>query len=163
MNIKELEIGATETLEILNNFSKSDVKKIAPGFMKLLKENEKEEYKKEFDFSVPLENLNLNINTKLILGIIYRMFWADVDEKKEFDLILNDNEIIYEKELKEKYENKDLFTKSSENQENVVKDVDIKINKNENNSNLLSKQEEKWYEKIIKKIKNLVRKVGKNE
>ena len=84
MNNVELQIASTEVMEVLPNLVKEDYDKIPKKFIEFLKENENPKYKKEFDFSKPLEELGLNKNSLLVLGVVYRMFLASSEEKEEW-------------------------------------------------------------------------------
>jgi hypothetical protein len=88
MNNVELQIASTEVMEVLPQLVKEDYDKIPKKFIEFLKENENPNYKKEFDFSKPLEELGLNKNSLLVLGVVYRMFLASSEEKEEFDRML---------------------------------------------------------------------------
>ena len=152
MEIRELEIGSTEVLELLKYFRKEDVDKISPKFIELLKEYEREKYKREFDTSLSLREMDLNVSTKVLLGIIYRTFWANEEEKKDFDKILQENEILYREKIKETNEKYNIFEKPLE-EKNVENDIEKEL--------IPVNNEEKWYKKIFNKIISFIKGIGK--
>ena len=143
MNESYLEIASTEVLEILRNFKAEDMNKIPLKFIEFLKKYENEKYTKNYDFSLPLEKLDLNNNTKLLLGIIYRSFLVDAEEKQKFDKLLIENDIIYKKEAKKYY---NMFDNS--------KDTMNASNNKKNDYMLVSNNNEKWYTRVKKIIRN---------
>lgn len=136
----EYSMAATEVLEVLKNFKKEDVEKISPQFLEFLKSKKLDNYKAEFDFSKPITELELRGSSKAMLGMIYRTYWCNEEEKKEYDKLLRKNSIEHQKQLREKYNPDEIFKKS-----NMVK------NKKElasQNNGIIKKTEEKWYEKL---------------
>lgn len=156
MNNVELQIASTEVLEVLPNLIKEDYEKIPKKFIEFLKENENEKYKKEFDFSKPLEELGLNKNSLLVLGVIYRMFLASEKEKEEFDLMLIENELDGEKAKRERFSPDNIFKKKQS-----FEDVIEEIKSIEENKGGLPDKNRNWFEKLLGKIINLFRKNGK--
>ena len=156
MNNVELQIASTEVLEVLPNLIKEDYEKIPKKFIEFLKEHENEKYKKEFDFSKPLEELGLNKNSLLVLGVIYRMFLASESEKEDFDRMLIENELDEEKTKKERFSPDNIF-KKRQSFEDVIEEIK---SIEENKGDLLDKNRN-WFEKLLGKIRNLFRKNGK--
>ena len=153
MNNVDLQIASTEVLEVLPNLVKEDYEKIPKKFIEFLKQNENEKYKKEFDFSKPLEELGLNKNSLLVLGVIYRMFLASKEEKEEFDRMLIQNEIGKEKTKREKFSPENIF-KKKQNFEDVIEE----IKSIEENKEILPDKTRNWFEKFLDRIKKLFKK-----
>jgi hypothetical protein len=61
--------------------------------MEFLKENASKTYRPELDHTQNIKDMQLKVKTKAILAIIYRNFWCDSEQQKEFDNILKNNEI----------------------------------------------------------------------
>ncbi len=57
-----------------------------------IESNKSINYNWEFDPCIPLEEQNLLQDTKVLLGIIYRAYMCDDDERKELDKALFENE-----------------------------------------------------------------------
>lgn len=101
----------TETLDILKHTRKEDVMKISPKFMEYLNNNASRTYKPDLDHSKKIKDMQLKRKTKAILAIIYKNFWCNDDERKEFNSTLKYNEIRYQAALREKYDPNNLFKK----------------------------------------------------
>lgn len=136
----------TETLDILKHTRKEDVNKIPSKFMDYLKENASKTYKPELDHTKKIKDMQLKRKTKAILAIIYKKFWCDSEKKKEFDNTLKNNEIEYQKELREKYNPDNLF----KNKVSQVETVD--------NSVAMVEYKESIFKRFINKIKSIFRK-----
>ena len=143
-------IAVSETLDILKHTNKQDVDKISPRFIKFLNENQYPNYKSNLDHNKEIKDMNLSKETLGILGIIYRKFWCNDEQRQSFDKALIKNQIKHEKELREKYNPEDLFKK-----EEGQTDKESKItSQNEiatiNHKNTL-------FSKIIMKIKTILK------
>ena len=156
MNNVELQIASTEVMEVLPNLVKEDYDKIPKKFIEFLKENENPKYKKEFDFSKPLEELGLNKNSLLVLGVVYRMFLASSEEKEEFDRMLIENEMKEEKEKKIKFSPDNIFRKEQSFEEIIDEIKNIEENKTD-----LTIKTNNWFNNLLDKIKKLFGKSGK--
>ena len=105
----EYKEAISETLDILRHTKKEDVDKIPPRFMEFLKENASKTYKPNLDHTLKIDEMKLKSKTKAILAIIYEEFWCNNKERIEFNKKLRDNEIVKEKELREKYNPNNIF------------------------------------------------------
>lgn len=138
----EYSIAFSETLDILNHTQKEDVEKIPSKFLNFLKINASKNYESKLDFNKSIRDMNLNPKTIGILSIIHKKYWCNCEQKKTFEEKLKQNELEYQKELKEKY-----------NLDNIFINKDIEKQKEENCLMVIEK--EKWYNKIFNKIKSL--------
>lgn len=141
--------AATEVLTILEHTEIEEVNKIPKNFIKFLKENSSKTYKPDFDFSKPINELNLKQKTQSILAIIYLKYWANEEEKKAFKKRIKENEEKYQQELKKQYSTDNLFkTKKGiiENFENQTQKYLLPEVKKEN-----------FIQKIINKMKKIFR------
>ena len=132
----------TEVLDILKHTRKEDVDKIPPKFMDYLKENASKTYKPKLDHTKKIEDMQLKPKTKAILAIIYIKFWCDSEKKKEINNTLKNNEIEYQKQLKEKYNTDNIF----KNKASQIEKVD--------NSVAMVEYKESIFKRFIKKIKS---------
>lgn len=122
----EYKEAIAEVLDILEHTREEDVNKIPKEFMNYLKENASQTYKSELDHTKKIEDMELNRKTKAILAIIYRDFWCDDQMKEEFEKVINNNELEYQKELRKKYNPDDLFkseVSQTEKEENAITEV----------------------------------------
>lgn len=138
-------IAMAETLHYLKGISKHDIKKIPKEFITYLKENADTTYKCDFDYNKSLNDLDLKVETRGIISHICFNYWCETEEQKKLYLKrLRENEAIYQKELKSKY-NTDVFA----NKRNNIK--------NEETVQLV-KYKETWFKKILNKIKSIIKK-----
>lgn len=148
MITEDYRIAMAETLDILNHTRVEDVKKISKKFMEYLKENASTTYKTNLDHSKNIKDMVLHDKTKVILAIIYKKFWCDEEQRKKFDEKLEENEIRYQKEMREKYNPNEIFLSESSN---VIENKNMPKSVTEN-INLVEYKEEKWYHKLFNKI-----------
>lgn len=101
--------AAVEVLDILKYTKEEDVKKIPKKFMKFLEDNKSETYTPNLNHTKEIKDMGLKPETEAILGLIYMKYWANEDEKTKFQEKIRNNEIVYQEELKEKYNASKLF------------------------------------------------------
>lgn len=105
-------IAMAETLHYLKGISQDDVEKIPKKLMQFLKDNASQDYKCEFDYTKPLNELNLTDEAKGLIAMICLNYWCETDEQKiKFRNHLNANEQVYQEELRKKYNVDDIFKK----------------------------------------------------
>lgn len=141
----------SEVLEYLKGIKDEDVKKISSKFLNFLEENASKDFVCNFDYNKPLAELEISKEAKSIIGLIYYNFWCENEQqKKDFLLILDENEKVYQKELNEIYNTDNLFkvTKNQEQDDVTISSITVQENKNDL----------KWYERFFKFIKNLFKK-----
>lgn len=71
----------SEVLEILFCMPESEYKKVPNKLIKLLEENHNPSYEFYYESDKTLDEQNVLVETKEIIALIYRDYWAD-DEKK---------------------------------------------------------------------------------
>lgn len=108
---QEYSIAISETLEILNHTRKEDVDKIPMKFLIFLQEHASRDYTSSLDFNKSLKEMTLKPKTIGILSIINKKFWCNDEQRKIFEEKLKQNEIKYQKKLREKYNFNKLFIK----------------------------------------------------
>ena len=136
---KEYTQAFTEVYEIFKLMPKELIDKIPQSFYKMI-ENERDRFYTP-NIKEPLENQILKNETVIILGLIYRDFLCEPEEKeilKERDARdIQQVKELMQKRAKEKYNSDDIFEK---------KDKKTKS---------MTVQKEKWYQKIFTAIKNI--------
>ncbi len=144
-NVKEKEISkALSEVDFILKYTDENLRKKVPqSFWDYIEENKDEEYQVTLDLNLPLENQNLREDTVNLMAIIYRNYFCTVDEKKEYDEILNQNEQKYQ----EKYSYENLF-KSNKIEEEQIEDVQM----------IEYKEETVWI-KIVNKFKLFLKKL----
>lgn len=135
----------TEVYEILKVTPIELTSKIPTKFRKIIEENRDKEYR--FQIEEPFDEKDLREETIVILGLIYRDFFADPEEREE--LQLKDTEAIkkVEEEMQQKYDMKNVFEnrKSKKNTNNNQEEMGLTVYK----------------EGFIKKIFNLIKGIFK--
>ena len=146
---EKFSMACTEVLEILENTEEEDYKKIPTEFLKNLEDNASPNYKSNIDLTKDFNEQDLLPETLDLLACIYRQFWCGEEEKKEFDKIMQENEIKYQKELSEKYSTDKIF--SSKKPENIqIEEKTLEV--------IEFEKKEKFYVKIINFIKSFFKK-----
>ena len=109
-----------------------------------IENNKSKDFNWKIDKTMPLEKQNLLPTTKEILTVLYKDYICDDLERVELEKILNNNEIKYQEELREKYNPDNIF-------KNKTKEVVDTITENESTS--VTTYKESFFSKIINKIK----------
>lgn len=135
---------AFSEIDMILNLIDSEMKnKVSADFIKFIKEEKDNEYKPNIKQDIPLEEQNILPETIDILALLKLNYWCNEEEKKELLELLNKNEQKFQKVAKEKYDIDKLF----------------KTNKTKEIINLPERVEsEKFVNKLIKFIKNIIRK-----
>lgn len=131
----------TEVLYYLKGIEQNDLDKIPDKVLKFLNENSSSEYICDFDYTKPLNELDLMKETKGIIGIICYNYWCETEGQKVLFLSqLKDNDKNNEEYLKSKYDINNIFSKTSLEQESFIEE-----------KMLPSEQvkKEKWYKRLI--------------
>lgn len=130
--------------EILKYLAPNLKTRIPKKFISYFENNKSKDYKWSIDKSVPLEKQDLLPTTKEILTVLYKDYMCNDIERIELEKTLNENEVNFQNELREKYNPDNLF----KNKQKEVEDVKVKT---ENISVVPYK--ESFLKKIISKIK----------
>lgn len=133
--------AAVEVLGILEYLQDIDRNKIPKEIIEFLEKNKSNTYNPQINYWDDVENLNLKQKTRQILAGIYIDYLSSEDEKNEYINKLKQNEIKNQEILKEKYNVDDIFKKKEITKEEVIELTIVK--------------EEKWFIKIINRIKEI--------
>ena len=118
-----------ETLHYLKGIRKEDVDRIPKKFMNFLEENASKDFVCDFDYTKPLNELNVQKETKGLIGYICLNCWCITDKQKEdFISKLKENERKYQEELRKKYNPDDIF-KDSNQTYSVPKNLALEVRK----------------------------------
>ena len=101
--------AAVEVLDILDHTAVEKVNLIPVKFINYLKENAAKDYKPQLDYSKPINEMNIKVETKGIIGTICRNWWWSHEQRLEYKDICNANEKREQEELRKKYNLDDLF------------------------------------------------------
>lgn len=121
MKYPEISNVAKETICVLNYFDNSFISKIPINFLNEMKNLAKESNLiVKIDKNKKLEEQDLLEETKDMLSLIYYSYIATKEEKDEIKSIWNNNELLYQEELKEKYNVDNMFKENGKEQENKL-------------------------------------------
>lgn len=149
--MKNLDYGIAyaEVLEVLKYVSLDDYNKIPKKFITFMEENCDENSTFTYNIAITFEKQNLSNDTKNILAMLYRLFWASEEDKKRFEYIDKQN-IQKRKELNEKYSPENVFKNRNNNME--ANNADKKRNE------IIEYKENNWIQKLFAKIRRFFKK-----
>lgn len=101
----------TEVLEILKYFPKEEYLKIPNEKIEFYKNNMDYNYIFTIDPSSDMSQLEISKEAKCILIILFRDYLATEKQKKILESILKQNQLEEERQLREKYNPDNLFSK----------------------------------------------------
>lgn len=130
--------------EILKYITPNLKSRIPKKFISYFETNKSKDYNWSIDKTLPLEKQDLLPTTKEILTVLYKDYICNDVERIKLEKILNENEVNYQNELREKYNPDNLFKTKQKEVESVKKET-------ENISVVTYK--ESFLKKIISKIK----------
>lgn len=129
-----------EVLEILKYIPENDLKKIPSKIIDTLKKNADKGYVYKINKELPFEKQNLMEETKDILSVLFRDYWA-TDYQKQQIMMHEKAEYMEEENKKIKINYDDVFKKNKE--ETILP---------------AKKENKKWYEKFLEFIKGIFKK-----
>ena len=153
----------SEVLDVLSHSKRDIIIKIPDNVLNYLLENASKTYESKLDHTKNIKDMGLSKKAEDFLSIIYRNYLCDENKKLEYDHILKENEIIYEKELREKYNPDIIFKNNLNNNNNNNNDInsskELYINgKTSSDENLaLIEKKDNIITKILNKIKNILK------
>lgn len=142
--------AAVEVLDILDHTSEYKVSLIPTKFINYLKENAASDYVARLDYSKPINEMNIKIETMGILGTICRNWWWNQEEKQEYARLVKEKEIRHQEELREKYNPDDIFKKRKQQEIETESTEEIS-----STSNQMIEYKENIFSKILSFIKGL--------
>lgn len=101
----------TEVCEILKYIPEEDYNKIPKDYIQILEKNKDKNYMFKLDEKKTLEKQHILRETKIILAVIYKKYWATPEEQKIINKKIKFD--IEQSEIKkqEKYKTNDIFKK----------------------------------------------------
>lgn len=118
---KSFSKAATEVLEILNYVEDEEFNKIDKTFINMLEKCKDENHEFKINKNDDFNSLVLTQKTNDLLAYIYRKYWANEEEKKEFD------ELLMKKDDDNKSESINEYNKLIEYDENVKEKTSTSI------------------------------------
>ena len=143
----------TEIYEILSYMPIDYIKKLPKELLLLFEQKRNKEYKYCVNTKKRLNEQEMLIETKSILAVLYRDYWA-TSEKKEIILQKEKSERdLYQNELKQKYNINEAFQNHSQLKHRIQ--GNLNNSKVDSNNVAMVEQKKSFFEKIIKNIKNI--------
>lgn len=130
--------------EILKYIAPNLKARIPKKIISYFENNKSKDYSWDIDKTLPLEKQELLPTTKEILTVLYKDYICTDRERIELEKTLNENEVNYQNELREKYNTDNLFKNKQKEVENV---------KVETENISVVHYKESFFRRIISKIK----------
>ena len=140
--------AAVEVLDILDNMNKESVEKIPKNFIKFLVEIANMYYKVSLDYSKTIDEMDLDVKTKEILGYIYINWWSNDKEKQEFEKKIEEIEQKHQIEASKKYNPDNIFKNSDDTKIDEVSEKE----KTTNETLSVVEYKENIFKRVINKI-----------
>ena len=134
---------------LLKYFPETYIEKIPPKILELISHFSDSKYYIDIDTEKALEEQSISEETKNMLIVFKYNYWSSEGEKQKIYDKLDENEMQYQQELREKYNSENIFTTKS-TQENVV----------EKNVAMIE-YKEPIFKSIINKITNIFKRLVK--
>ena len=132
----------TEVLEVFKYVPDEEIKKIPQEIIQALNKFSDKNYEYKINKSVPFENQILLDETKAILAVLFRDYWATDYQREQILISEKIEENKLNEELTKKYSPDNLFKNRKKN--NLVSSSEMIV------------YEEKWYKKFLKFIKKIL-------
>ena len=132
-----------EVYEIIKYLPKQDFDKIPSEMINMLEVNMDKNYKYDLDKTKPFEEQIMLKETRNILAVFYKNYWASEQEKERIQSKIKNDKEVSEKAKKEKYSSDIIFNRNEKNKMEPV--------------SLIETQKETLYSKIFSFIKNLIK------
>lgn len=141
----EYKQSLTEVNTIIHFMDTDYLNKIPQKFIDFIDRNMDIAYVPNIDKNIPINEQNLNKDTKVLLSLIYRNYWCDNETKQDLlhqDLI---DKKHFEQEMLEKYNPDNIF----KNKQKIIQE-ETTISEN---VQLVEYKQPSWYKNIFKNIK----------
>ena len=148
--VNDYSIVLSQVYEILQYLPKEYFEKIPKKMIDEITKNKNATYQYEYDKDKGLDDSEILEETKDLMSAIYVSYLCDEDRKAEIIEICKQNDKKIQEELEKKYSVDNIFKKPEKEivkEENTVE---------EQTTDLVVAQEEKWYSKIINKVKEFL-------
>ena len=140
-----------EVIEILNFVPQESVNKIPQTMLDTFKAKMDNNYDFKVDINKSFEEQEILEETKAILANIFRDYWATPYQKERIEAKERYDRQKIEEEKRAKYNPDDIFNKRNK------LNLEEKIEENNTNNLPIEVKKEKFYEKLIKLIKNFLK------
>ena len=136
---------------ILKYFPKAYIEKIPPKILELISHFSDSKYYIDIDTEKALDEQKISVETKNMLIVFKYNYWSTEGEKQMIYDKLDENEMKYQQELREKY-----------NYENIFKNKSTQVNVAEKNVAMIE-YKEPIFKSILNRIKSIFKRLGKHD
>ena len=133
----------SETYCLLKHFPKAYIEKIPPKILELINHFSDSKYYIDINTEKTLDEQNISEETKNMLIVFKYNYWSTEGEKQMIYDKLDENEMKYQQELREKY-----------NYENIFKNKSTQVNVAEKNVAMIE-YKEPIFKSILNRIKSI--------
>lgn len=141
----------SETYCLLKHFPKAYIEKIPPKILELINHFSDSKYYIDINTEKTLDEQNISEETKNMLIVFKYNYWSTEGEKQMIYDKLDENEMKYQQELREKY-----------NYENIFKNKSTQVNVAEKNVAMIE-YKEPIFKSILNRIKSIFKRLGKHD
>ena len=141
----------SETYCLLKHFPKAYIEKIPPKILELINHFSDSKYYIDIDTEKTLDEQNISEETKNMLIVFKYNYWSTEGEKQMIYDKLDENEMKYQQELREKF-----------NYENIFKNKSTQVNVAEKNVAMIE-YKEPIFKSILNRIKSIFKRLGKHD
>ena len=134
---------------LLKYFPKVYIEKIPPKILELIGHFSDSKYFIDIDTEKNLEEQEISEETKNMLIVFKYNYWSSEGEKQKIYDKLDENEMQYQQELREKYNSENIFTNKSTQENDAQKNV------------AMIEYKEPIFRYIINRIKNVFKSIVK--
>lgn len=117
-----------EVYEILKYIPKEDIEKIPKDFLQTIEDNMDKEYIYKIDENKSFEEQETLKETKAIISIIYKEYWATPERKQELIEIRREQRNTLEQEKMKKYDSNIVFRQKDEQMQETLAPISKKDN-----------------------------------
>ena len=139
----------TEVNCLLEYLPQSYIDRLPRKLIDLIKGQSDKRYNINIDTDKSLLDQGFSKKAKDLITVLHYNYWATNEEKQQLNKIFYENEIVYQKELLEKYNSNDIFKK---------KKTKMYMGENGVSNFQMVKYKENIFVKFLTKIKNVFRK-----
>lgn len=138
----------SEVLEILNHIPKADYNKVPSNMIELFTTNQNKDYRFSYNINKTLNEQNVSKIAKTIIAILFRDYWATPYQRERIEAKEKYDRQKTEEEKREKYNADNLFIKRKTNND---------FEESSTNSLPMEIKKERFYEKLIRFIKKILK------
>lgn len=135
--------------EILKYVTPNLKARIPKKVISYIQNNKSKDFNWKIDKALPLEKQELLPTTKELITVLYKDYMCDDIAKAKLDKVLNENQIKYENEVREKYNPNNIFKERNKSNEKIQKLIE---------NNQIVSYKESFLSKFINKLKSFFHK-----